>query len=163
MSAVLPVFLKNPNPAENRISGLEIYLAAERTAGQGSIKGAQDIRGLWRIYPTTREARNELLIKGMSVRGSALQVATTNPFLLRDKSGEESPTTKVWIADVPISVANSEIEHSLVKTGCELRSAVKLECYRDQDNKLTRFETGRRFVFVTVPTTPLEKTLLVSR
>ncbi|KAK7087358.1 hypothetical protein V1264_021422 [Littorina saxatilis] len=35
----------------------------ERTAGRGSITGAQDIRGLWRIYPTTQAARNELLIK----------------------------------------------------------------------------------------------------
>ncbi|XP_070205717.1 uncharacterized protein [Littorina saxatilis] len=71
---------------------------AERTAGRGSITGAQDIRGLWRIYPTTQAARNELLIKGMNVRNCTLQVSHTNPFILRDDSGTEEPSTKLWLA-----------------------------------------------------------------
>lgn len=165
MEAVLPVFLRKRDVVrseEDVVTGLELCVAAERTAGRGSITGAQDIRGLWRIYPTTQAARNELLIKGMNVRNCTLQVSHTNPFILRDDSGTEEPSTKLWVSDIPISVANSEIEHSIVKTGCELRSAIKLECYRDKDNKLTRFQTGRRFVFITVPKTPLEKTLAVA-
>ena len=46
--------------------------------------------------------------------------------------------------------------------GCELRSGVILERARNADQKLTRFLTGRRFVFITVPTTPLDRTLQVN-
>ena len=156
--SIQPVFLRGKNIPENdvdRPSVLEVCLSAERAAGQGSILGAQDIRGLWRIYPVSKEARTELLVKGVRMRGAMLQVSNANPFILRD-SGEEKPTTKLWIDNVPMSVADSEIEHTLVKLGCELRSAVKQDRARDKDNKLTRFLTGRRFVFITVPSTPLD-------
>ena len=164
-STITPVFLRQrdiPDSANTRPTVLEMCLAAERVAGHGSILGAQDIRGLWRIYPSTKEARAELLVKGMRVRETVLQVSNTNPFILRDDTGEEKPTTKVWIDNVPISVANSEIEHSLTKIGCQLRSAIQAERARDADHRLTRFLTGRRFVFITVPPTPLDKDLKVS-
>ena len=62
---------------------------------------------------------------------------------------------------MPISVAESEIEFALKKLGCELRSEIKLERARDADSKLTRFLTGRRFVFITTPYRPLERTTTV--
>lgn len=161
---VLPVFIRNNDIARtalNPATVLEVCLAAERISGRGSIIGAQDIRGLWRIYPANRDSRNTLLIQGIALRGMTIKVCATNPYTLRDNAGEETPSTKVWIDDIPISVADSEIEFSLVKLGCELRSAVKMERARDADNKLTRFLTGRRFVFITTPTTPLEKTMKV--
>eukprot|EP00745_Piridium_sociabile_P016071 TRINITY_DN23897_c0_g2_i3.p1 TRINITY_DN23897_c0_g2~~TRINITY_DN23897_c0_g2_i3.p1 ORF type:complete len:111 (-),score=10.63 TRINITY_DN23897_c0_g2_i3:70-402(-) len=102
-------------------------LAAERSAGPGSIIGAQLIGGLWRLYPVTKEARSALLVQGVRVRGISLQVNNMNPFILRGDSGEEKPSTKVWIDHVPISVADSELEQSLLKAGCELRSSVKME------------------------------------
>ena len=164
MSSIHPVFIKNRDIPEgrDRISGLELCLAAEQSAGRGTIVGAQDIRGLWRIYPATAQARNELLVKGIVVRECSLQLSNTNPFILREGSGEEKLTTKLFVSDIPLSVANSEIEHGLSKIGCELRSAINMERYRDADNKLTRFETGRRFVFITIPPKPLEKTLTIA-
>ena len=164
MTAITPVFLTNssiPDSDSNRMSGLDLCLAGERTAGQGGIIGAQQIRGLWRIYPASRNARNELLLKGLTVRDCVLQVCDSNPFVVRGGNGVEKPTTKVWVADLPLSVANSEIEHSLNRLGCEIRSAIKQERYRDSDNKLTRFETGRRFLFITIPSEPLETTLKI--
>ena len=163
--SVHPVFIKArdiPDNFNKPANVLELCVAAEKVAGTASIVGAQLIGGLWRIYPATTEARNSLLIKGIRLRNTQLQLANNNPFILRDDSGEEKPSTKVWVDNVPISVADSEIEHSLKKTGCELRSTIKTERARDNDGKLTRFLTGRRFVFITVPSTPLEKTLKVS-
>jgi len=163
-STIPPVFLKLrdiPDSTTNRPSVLEMCLAAEKVSGRGSIVGAQDIRGLWRIYPANKEARATLLVKGIVVRDTTLQVAGSNPFVLHDNTGEEKPTTKVWVDSIPISVANSEVEHALKKVGCELRSDIKMERARDNDGKLTRFLTGRRFVFVTVPTKPLDKKLIV--
>eukprot|EP00745_Piridium_sociabile_P038879 TRINITY_DN71553_c0_g1_i1.p1 TRINITY_DN71553_c0_g1~~TRINITY_DN71553_c0_g1_i1.p1 ORF type:complete len:124 (-),score=8.24 TRINITY_DN71553_c0_g1_i1:120-455(-) len=99
-STVNPVLVKSnniPDYEHNRLSVLDICLAAEKISGQGSILGAQNIRGLWRIYPTTKEGRTELLIKGIMLRGIVIQTSNTNPFTLRDDSGEEKPTTKLWI------------------------------------------------------------------
>ena len=164
-ASVLPVFLKArdiPDVERNRPSVIEMCVAGERVGGRGSMIGAQQIGGLWRLYPTTREARTQLLLRGLAVRGAVLQLSSTNPYHIRDDSDEEKPSTKVWIDNLPISVADSEIEHSLVKLGCELRSSIRLERARDAGNKMTRFLTGRRFVFITVPTAPLEKTLKIS-
>ena len=66
------------------------------------------------------------------------------------QTGEEKPETKVWIDNVPISVADSEIEEALVKVRCQLRSSIKLEKARDADKKLTHFLMERRFLFITV-------------
>eukprot|EP00745_Piridium_sociabile_P024993 TRINITY_DN39581_c0_g2_i1.p1 TRINITY_DN39581_c0_g2~~TRINITY_DN39581_c0_g2_i1.p1 ORF type:complete len:415 (+),score=49.06 TRINITY_DN39581_c0_g2_i1:137-1246(+) len=164
-TGVNPVFVKSkdiPDSANKRPMVLEMCLAAEKSGGQGSVVGAQQIHGLWRIYPATTGARSQLLIQGMTVRGVVIQLSNTNPFILRSDSGQEKPSTKVWVDNVPISVADTEIEHALVKVGCELRSTVKADRARDMDNKLTRFLTGRRFVFITVPSVPLEKTLKIN-
>ena len=165
VSTVSPVFIKTrdiPDNETNRLSVLEMCIGAEKVSGAGSILGAQTIRGLWRIYPTTKEGRTELLIKGVRLRGTVIQVSHTNPFVLREASGEEKPTTKLWIDNLPISVADSEIEHSLSKIGCELRSKITMEKARDNDKKLTRFLTGRRFVFISIPPAPLDPVLNVS-
>ena len=159
-SSVKPVFIKTkdiPGNEENPPAVIEVCLAGEKSAGSGSILGSQSVRGLWRIYPRTTEARTELLVKGLKMRGVIIQVANTNPFILFNNAGEEKPTTKLWVDLLPISVANSEIEYTLKKMGCELRSNITMEKARDADNKLTRFLTGRRFLFITVPETPLEK------
>eukprot|EP00745_Piridium_sociabile_P016465 TRINITY_DN24476_c0_g2_i3.p1 TRINITY_DN24476_c0_g2~~TRINITY_DN24476_c0_g2_i3.p1 ORF type:complete len:403 (-),score=71.25 TRINITY_DN24476_c0_g2_i3:645-1853(-) len=165
MSSVNPVFIKQrdiPNSESSFPTVLELCLSAERSCGKGSIVGAQSIRGLWRLYPASQEARMQLLVKGIRVRDVCVRLCDTNPFILRDDSGQEKPSTKLWIDEIPISVADSEIEHSLSKLGCELRSEIKLERARDPDNKLTRFLTGRRFVFITVPKNPLDRTTKVS-
>ena len=101
-------------------------------------------------------------MRGIRIRKTLVQPSSTNPFILRDDTGEEKPATKEWTDNVPISVADSEVEEALVTVGCELRSPIKLERARDADKKLTRFLTGRRFLFVTVPPRPLEKSLRVN-
>ena len=82
-------------------------------------------------------------------------------YTTRDDNGEEKPSTKVWIDSVPLSVDDKEIEHSLLSLNCELRSDIKKERARNADGKMSRFLTGRRFVFITTPATPLEKTMKV--
>ena len=55
-STVEPVFvLKNALPGY--FTSYDMCLATEKACGTDLILGAQEIRGLWRIYPTTREAR----------------------------------------------------------------------------------------------------------
>ena len=73
---------------------LEICLAAEKVSGTETIRGALEIRGLWRVYPLTRTARNKLLIENLTLRQKSVQVYDKNPFIVRGGSGEEVPVTK---------------------------------------------------------------------
>ena len=79
-----------------------------------------------------------------------------NPFTLQDQNSEK-PATKLGVGNVPLSVDDNVIETALKKLGCEMRSMVRKELARDKNGKLTNWEMGRRFVFITVPTTPLPK------
>ena len=61
-----------------------------------------------------------------------------------------------------LSVLTTErLENALISKTVELRSRIKAELAHDKDGKLTNWETGRRFVFITVPKSPLEKDLQV--
>ena len=158
-ATVEPVFLLRrelPPDSGSRFDTLEICLAAERVSGSETILGAQEIRGLWRLYPLSRKARNDLLINGLTLRQKTVQVHDKNPFILKGGDGQEIPVTKVWISDIPISVDGKDIETALVRLGCTLSSSLIFEKIRNKDNKLNRFLTGRRFVFVNVPDKPLE-------
>ena len=164
MDGVPPVFVRETDIPEGDSYPkiLDICQAVERSIGLNSVTGAQRLGGLWRIYPTSITARNNILIQGFSFRNVTLKVCDTNPNILHDSStGREVPTTKVFIDQVPLSVADSEIENSLKKIGCELRSDIKKQRARDSDGKLTRFLTGKRFVFITLPPKPLERRLKV--
>lgn len=159
MRGVEPVFVLNrelPPRKDGRYDTLEICLAAEQVSGLETILGAQEIRGLWRIYPLTHQARDTLLLSGIPLRNCTVQAHAVNPFILRD-GGNEVHATKVWISDVPISVDGRDIETALVRLGCVLRSSLMYEKTRNKDGKLTRFLTGRRFVYINTPTKPLEK------
>ena len=98
--------------------------------------------GRWRIYPLSVAARWQLIIEGISFRGQAVTVLDTNPFLTHS----DGPTTKLIIGNVPISVANSEIEKGLKGLDVCLSSPFKEETCRDSKGRTTRFKTGRRFV-----------------
>ena len=163
---VEPVFIKrrdlptfNSAPSD-QTTALDICLSAEVVSGRETVYGAQEIKGLWRIYPLSREARNKLLIEGITVQGVSVNLHDKNPYILRD-SGNEIPATKLFISDIPISLSDRDIETALVRIGCVLRSSLILEKIRNKDGKLTRFVTGRRFCFINLPAKSLDPSLQV--
>ena len=62
-----------------RYSTLEICLTAKRVCEKETILRAQDIWGLWKIYPLSCLARSQLLIEGLNLRGQALSQYDKNP------------------------------------------------------------------------------------
>ncbi|GFR80580.1 hypothetical protein ElyMa_004049300 [Elysia marginata] len=140
------------------LSGLDICLAAEAVAGRNTIEGAQKTAGCWRIYCLTKAARSELIIGGLCMGGQSLTILDKNPFIV---SRPDSLSTKLIVGNIPISVSNAEIGDALKDLGVEDRSPIREETYRDKDGGLTRFKTGRRFVYITLPTKPLPKTTKV--
>ena len=128
--------------------------------GSGTILGAVDLGGPWRVYPLSRQARNQLLLEGACLRGHRVQAFNQNPFILTGQNGDEIPSTKLLISDIPLSCANEDIESALSRLAVVLRP--KLIQEKEEKNRRkktqteTRFLTGRRFVFMNVPSVPLE-------
>jgi hypothetical protein len=164
---MLPVFiLNNQLPAfdSKYFSTAEICYAAEKTCGFDTIEGAQRIGGLWRIYPCNDSARQTLLIQGFSVRGVRVDVKDKNPFLVSSPDGaqREIPATKLIINNVPLSFSDEEILRAIKGLkDVSVRSKIIAERDRDENGKLTRWKTGRRFLYISVPATPLPSSLPV--
>ena len=140
---------------------IDLCSAAERVTGKGTITGAQRIRGLWRIYPQQKQFRDKLLLDGIQLSNVHVNLCAQNPFVSKDN--EEKPATKLWISSIPLSVGSDIIEQGLVKLGCEVRSQIKNELARDKQGQLTRWLTGRRFVFITTPPKPLSSSVKFGR
>jgi len=157
-----PVFLLNKNlPAaeEKLFSVVEICTAAERVAGPETMVGAQRIGGLWRLYCKNNNARNDLLTQGLILRGHTIMPLASNPFGGRGHDAEQS--TKLIIGNVPLSYTNTDILTALKKKNVEVRSNLFDERGRDENGKLTRWKTGRRFVYIALPPTPLPNVMSV--
>lgn len=151
------------NTEASQYSVRELCAASEKTSGYNSMIGAQRIGGLWRLYPKSFEHRNALLSKGISIRNIRVTPFDKNPFLVRSPNPNaqggfverEAPTTKVIIGNLPLSYSNDDIERKLVQLGAEPHSKLMMERERDEKGGLTRWLTGRRFVYVKVPSHPL--------
>lgn len=152
---VLPVFFKNRNVLgsnDKPLSTLEICREAEAKAGEGKVEGAQQIRGLWRIYITTEEARASLLISRFTLRGVSVDLYDANPFVI-----PEGDSSYVAVHDMPLSYSDEEILKWLRLKGFVPVSDVRHKFARDENNKLTNFKTGTRFLYVRGPTTKLPR------
>ena len=91
-----------------------------------------------------------LLLEGMEVRILTVNRFDKNPHIVKTPDGEkEVQTTKLIIANLPFS--NDEIERKLVQLGCEPQSKLMMERDRDERGGLTRWLTGRRFVYIRIP------------
>ena len=75
-----------------------------------------------------------------------------NPYIVKTPDGEkEEQTTKLIIANLPISYSNDEIERKLVQLGCKPQSKLMMERDRDERGGLKRWLTGRRLVYIRIP------------
>lgn len=154
---VLPVFVQHRYlPSSERLYSVnELCSACEKKSGHDTILGAQKIGGLWRIYPKTNDARMKLLLSGFTLRGVTVTPCDRNPFVVMTRDGErEVKTTKVTIGNIPISFNNKDITAVIQKLGGKPRSDLFMERARDENGGLTRWITGRRFIYVEVPDKP---------
>ena len=137
----------------------ELCLASEKVSGVNSIEGAQLIKNLWRVYPLSIESRSDLLIAGIEVRGKAVTVHDINPLAPRVSRGQEKPTTRLIIADLPLHMEEKYIKNALEKLRVQMVSQIFFELAKNADRSLSRFKTGRRFVFIETPEKPLARNI----
>lgn len=165
-----PVFLINnqlPGFETKMFTTSEICAAAERQTGYNSIEGAQRIGGLWRIYPRSQDNRMKLLMEGIVLRGVLVTLKSRNPFLVGtngetgDNEGSQPPTTKLIISNVPLSYSDDDILQAIKSLNVSIQSKLIPERDRDERGRLTHWKTGRRFVYISVPASPLPRALAI--
>ncbi len=88
--------------------------------------GAQNINGLWRLYPKSEEAWAALLISGLTLEGISITLEDKIPFVLTNTS-VEVPSTRLLISDTPLSFSNEDIGNALEALGCKLLSTIRYE------------------------------------
>ena len=158
---ITPLFFKASTIAtlhNGFINGLDICLSLEEISGKGTVDCVQRMGDLYRVYTKTWNAREDLLIKGFCFNGVSVTLLSRNPFRTRD---QQVKSTKLIIGGVPMSVADSEIERSLLDLNLNLLSDIKYETYRDSEGKWTHFKTGRRFVYIEIPQLNLNQFLQI--
>ena len=68
----------------------DICVSATQITGPDSIEGAQQVRGLWRIYFKTRAARLELLVrKNLNIRNIWVNLYDKNPFVTMQRNPDD--------------------------------------------------------------------------
>ena len=111
-----------------------------RLIGTSSVDGAQNIGGIWRIYLKSRESRARLFIR---------KEVPMNQFNMNCE--------KIAIKDLPLSVANTEIEIFLSLNNVTIVSDIKYGKICDSNGDLTNFKNRDRFVFVKEPVCPYSR------
>ena len=135
--------------------GYHICLALEKVVGDGNIIGGGDLKEVFRIYCRTSEARNKLLLEGVTIGDVHVTISDKNPKIVSDI---DRKSEKLIVGDVPLSLATEEIDKVIGGLdGVRLRSKWFDEMYRNDKQELSLFKTGRRFVYIDVPPKPLPR------
>ena len=131
INSVRPLFVRSrdlPDSQDKPYTVREICSHIETVAGHGTMDGAQLIGGLWRLYPTSLQARRKILVDGFSLRGVVVSPLDKNPYLVTGNAGENCETTRLVIGNVQLSFSNEDIEKKIAAIGCTLASKLKYEC-----------------------------------
>jgi hypothetical protein len=99
-----------------------------------TIKCIQLDRDLWRIYLTTKEGRDKLLLRGIDIGDQHVRIYDSNPY----STGLEAPddkSLKITICGVPLSVDDSAILEMLSKLKVKLKTEMYYEKIRNPETK----------------------------
>ena len=162
-TTLLPLFIVAkhlPTDENGEIYGLELKRAMEDVIGKRShIECIQKVNGLWRLILWEKRHRDLLLQTGLNIRGFTVTHHNRNPYL--GKNGEEQ--VRLIISNVPYSIASEEIIKSLDSIGVTVNANdIQWENYRDEERNMLGTKTGRRFIFIDPPTTPLPTKMQVA-
>ena len=116
LEGVEPVFFQHKDVVKqsgtdnkaNELRPYEVCVATGSVVGDRNVIGAQNVRGIWRVYLKSRECRVKLLIKGLTLRHTRPNLFDKNP-KATNISNPLVAVEKITIKDIPLSVANSEI------------------------------------------------------
>ena len=154
---VHPLFVLNktllPPNFTGYISQFDLLLACEMEAGEGQIDAIIRSGALWRIYPRNEDAKQTLLIYGITFMGFQVQLLESNPF--------SKDSTKLFVSGLPLCISNQEMVQCLRETGIKVIGDVEFELIVDEKNVSTTCKSGRRICKIEKPNTNLDKTMTI--
>ena len=154
-NSVSPVYTLAKNvPDDTNV--YDICFAAEKGTGPATIDGATCLSGLWRIYPFNEVTRAKLLTSGICLKGKIINLEGINPYIHR---GAERSGTRLTISGLPFSYSSDSVARNLSAAGIKLRSSIQMERARAPDHTLSDWKTGRRFVWIDLPSNPIPRSL----
>ena len=106
MACIQPVYTKHSTLGATQHDTqlpYRLYLAAY-TRVPSHWKCVQQVKGLWKIYPTTIEARNKLLESGIMFKKHKITLLDRDPFL-----PDKIPLEKIIFRDVLLDVPDDEV------------------------------------------------------
>ena len=154
-NSVSPVYTLAKNvPDDTNV--YDLCFAAEKVSGPATIDGATCISGLWRLYPFNEVTRAKLLSSGIQIKGKAIDLEGINPYIHR---GAERSGTRLTISGLPFSYSSDAVARNLSAAGIKLRSSIQMERARAPDRTLSDWKTGRRFVWIDLPSNPIPRSM----
>ena len=144
--SVVPMYIKNgdlPNQAGKNTRLDLCQIVNQHVPGQAY--GAQLVHGVWSIWLNDPRARAYMIekVKIIEVHGRKIDLHDIYP------TSKSVPNEKVIFKDIPLSVDDNEIiEYLNSQPGITVKSGVIAARIRDNNNKLTPFYSGDRFVYV---------------
>ncbi len=112
-----PAFIRTAEIGE--INGYHLGQMCMKIVGSTYIKCVQQVKGLWRIYTTTEQARATLVTNGLNSNGKHIKIYRSNPFrtgtLNAIASGADANVdmVRLLIKDLPTSVSDDDIKHMM--------------------------------------------------
>ena len=127
------------------------------------MKAAMWDKNVWILNASSEEARVFLLGAGfINIDGTMVRLYGDHPFINLDKDGNRIPSTKLIIDGLPIDLDGDVITRHLTSLGIQTRSKLKFENAWDPETKsLTEWLTGKRFIFIDLPTQELKKSIKI--
>ena len=147
---VEPVFVRAKDiPDFKSVKEFEMCHNICKRIESSKLLGVQRIGMLWRVYIKDKESRATLLANKLEIRKQSVNVFSNNPLRAKLTDGEtDESVVKVTIKDLPISKGNKGIELFLTSQGIKLKSAIGYAKARNDQNELTEWLNGDRYVFV---------------
>lgn len=161
---VKPIFFKNKDiligyvRPELMLSAWEVCEAAGKVIGRHNVEGAQLIKGIWRVYTRTIQARVSLLTKGMSLRNKFAMLMDDLPVILN--RNERPKCDKITIKDVPLDVDSDCIKKLLESVkGVKVASEIMFGYCRIPEGGWSDYKSGDRYCYVEQPVPNIPRTV----
>ena len=141
--------------SDTALTTYDVCMSVAKIVGKSLIDGAQNIRGVWRIYLTDRPARLNLCVRRhINIKGASVPVYDKNPMITKQLS-PDGKREKITMKDISLSFASVEIEQYFKDEKVNIVTDVKFTHERDPNGQLTSFKNGDRYIYAKGPIEPL--------
>ena len=135
---------------------VEAVFNISESENSNAVECVQRCNGVYKIFLSEKKDRNQLLIKGMSIRGFSITVYGENPLSI---DGQDAVRLK--IKNIDYETPDVEVVKALKSIGFTLASNIMYECFRNEEGKLLKTKNGHRFVFISKPTSPFSEKITI--